>query len=340
MRNDIAGLAFVLASAAVTGAAPALAGPPASFIVVDRAASDRADELVKQSLALAKADKWTEAAPLMREAWALKRSYDIAGNLGIVEATLGQWRDAAEHLTYAFKTFPASGKPELKKLLEQWLGKVLPQVAVVTIRVDADKAEIFVDGRSVGTAPLAEAIFVEPGTRRIEARLAGYVTAGATVLATKGGTSEVGLAMKEEETTTPPQPPPKAEPRSVVPGAVLGGLAGVALATGIGLLVGGRGKASTAKAEHDAIVSAGHSCVMGAGNYDAGCAALYDTTSTGNTLQQAGVWMMGGAGAATLGAALYFAWPALKPTGPKSGALRFAPVVSPGAGGLVVTGVL
>jgi hypothetical protein len=100
------------------------------------------------------------------------------------------------------------------------------------------------------------------------------------------------------------------------------------------------GKASTAQAEHDAIVSAGHSCVMGAGNYDPGCVALYNTASTGNTLQQAGVWVTCGAGAAALGAALYFAWPALKPAEPKSGALRFAPVVSPGAGGLVVTGVL
>ena len=92
MKRRLACFSLLLASAAATGATSALAGSPTTFIVVDHAASDQADELLKRGLGLAKVDRWAEAEPLMRQAWELKRSYDIAGNLGIVEAARSEWR--------------------------------------------------------------------------------------------------------------------------------------------------------------------------------------------------------------------------------------------------------
>src|ERR1700678_2908811 len=93
-------LLVALSLASTTVAAPARAQRPSTIIEQDRVAGDRADELFRSGNVLAKKDRWTEAEPLFREAWTLKRSYDIAGNLGIAEAALGRWCDAAEHLSF------------------------------------------------------------------------------------------------------------------------------------------------------------------------------------------------------------------------------------------------
>ena len=55
--------------------------------------------------AFAKGDK-QGAYEAYKAAWALQKSYDIAGNLGNVELKLGMHRDAAEHLAFALDDFP------------------------------------------------------------------------------------------------------------------------------------------------------------------------------------------------------------------------------------------
>src|SRR4051794_17070681 len=95
MRRATILLSFVLLVG--SAARGARAADPGSAPAVDKAASDRADELMRKGNALGNKDQWGEAEPLFREAWSLKQSYDIGGNLGIAEATLGKSRDAAEH---------------------------------------------------------------------------------------------------------------------------------------------------------------------------------------------------------------------------------------------------
>src|SRR6185369_11615173 len=93
--------------------------------------------------------RWKEAEPLFQQAWALKHSYDIGGNLGIAELKLGKYRDAAEHLSYALKTFPANGKGPHRDLIQESLGKAKAQVAMVTIEVNQKGALVLVDGKEV-----------------------------------------------------------------------------------------------------------------------------------------------------------------------------------------------
>lgn len=318
-------LLFVALSLAWTAtAAPARAQKPPAILEQDRAVSDHADELFRAGNVLAKQDRWTEAEPLFREAWGLKRSYDIAGNLGIAEASLRRWRDAAEHLSFAMRTFPANGKPEHRKLLEGTLARALHEVATLKLEVTPEKAEVLVDGKSVGTAPLADAVFLEPGTRRVRARLAGYETKAATVEATKGAAIEVRLEMKKEVVVPPVPPPLRPARRSPMPGIVTGSVAGAALATGIGLMVSSAAKRSTAQDMSNAIRGAQHSCVAGAQNFDASCPAVKSATQTSDTLHDAGVGVLIGAGALAVATGVYFALPSpavvIVPSAGKSGA--------------------
>jgi PEGA domain len=333
MRTKILCLSFLLASAVACSAAPALAGPATSFLIVEKAASDHADELLKRGLTLAKAEQPAQAEAVLREAWGLKRSWDIAGNLGIVETTLTHWRDAAEHLTYAFKTFPTSGKPEQKKLLEQTLAKALAEVSALTVKVSVDKAEVFVDGTSVGMAPLAEVVFVEPGARKVEAKLGGYETATAAVDAAKGGTSEVALEMKKVVVQVPPPPlPVKQGWRPGVPVLVTGGaLAVVGLAVGAGLKVAANGKAAdVTKLE----IGQSSSCFAPSSSLAAQCMQLHDAASSKTMLSNAAAsaFLVGGVLAVVTGG--LGIWAAM----PRAVTVQAAPTVGAGQVGMTLQG--
>lgn len=340
-RRSIASLpvlAALLGAPAGTSAQPAPAAPAS--------AADPADAAFRQGNALYKQQRYAEAKAAFEQAFKLKRSHDIAANLGFAELKLGLQRDAAEHLAFAVKNWPPTGKAENRESALHWLGIAKGAVMTLKVTVNVDGATVLVDGKAVGTSPLETEVFVDPGTRTIGARLAGYADAEHAVQATQGGEQKVEIALVAAPPPGPaggggrgPTPPPTPARRSVVPGAVLGGVGGAALVTGIGLIVAGAGKLSTSKTESQQVLDAHKSCVAGATNYDTQqCASLASTASTSDTLDRVGLGFLVGAGAAAVGSVVYFVWPAAKPSAPSAGVVHVVPSVSATGGGLVVSG--
>jgi hypothetical protein len=288
------------------------AQPPAPAAAV---ATDQADELTHRAVDSIKADRWAEAEDLLLRAWALKHSYDIAGNLGLAELGLRKWRLAAEHLSFALATFPANGKPAHRELLIEKFAAAREHVGAVTIEVDVPGADVLVDGKSVGMAPLAAPAFVDPGTHVIEARLAGRTPAREQATIAAGASTIVKLTLP---LTTPP---PDRTPRIAV-AATAGGLALVGLAVGAGLTVATNSKA----AEVARLSSLGGSSAC----FDvrsSPCATLHDAVSSKATLSDAAAasFIVGGA-FALVGAGLGI-WAAQAP--------RVVPVVGTSSAGLV-----
>ena len=131
------------------------------------------------------------------------------------------------------------------------LANARPQVAALAIKVNVEKAEVFVDGKSVGFAPLVDGLFVEPGTRKIEARLPGYEAATEMVEAMKNGSIEVALTLRKPIPLPPPSDaaplrlPQKDGPKTGL--LVVGGVtAGTALVAGVVFTVMSNGKSSDA----------------------------------------------------------------------------------------------
>jgi hypothetical protein len=124
----------------------------------------------------------------------------------------------------------------------------------------------------------------------------------------------------------------------VVPGVVIAGVGVAALATGIALLVDGSAKGSSAQTTNSAILTAHHSCVTGAPNFDAQCETLHSTASSATTSNHVGIGFLAGAGAAAVGTAVYFLWPAAKPLTPSTQGLRVIPSASDTGAGLVFSG--
>jgi hypothetical protein len=311
----------------------ALAGPPAGQRGAPPAPAkpkDRADDLFDQATAAFDAGRFAEAEAKFEEAWKLKQTHDIAGNLGIVKRRLGKYIEAAQHITWALQHMPPTEGSATRKGLEQELQKARAEVGALRVRVNVDGAAVVVNGREVGVSPVDGDVFVGAGQVTVTARREEYAPARQSFTVAKAEARDVSIVLVPAAAVS--------ERRSVVPGVVLGSVAGVALVTGIGVFAGGRAKGANAGETHDAILKAHNSCVAGAGNYDARCPDVQSTATTANTFQKVGVGLMIGAGAAAAGTILYFVLPQSSSSATKTGALRVLPTVSPGAGGVIFSG--
>lgn len=323
MRAAAASLLCLTLLGALSGPANAQPPPPPA---PEQNASDRADDLVKRANALAKQDRWAEALPLYREAWGLKPAYDIAGNLGVTEAALGKDRDASEHLSIALASFPTSGKREHRKLLELTLEKARAEVAALTITVSVPKAEVFVDDRSVGTAPLTVPAFVEPGAHAIDAKLAGYKAAHADVSAAKGASQELALTLVPDGGDGSGARKPV-----IITGSTL---AVVTLVVGGAFLGVAKSKASTADTQTAQMMAGGVTCASppAAGP----CASLHDLNASSDTFHNAGVPLVVAGSAIGLGTLIYALLPRSKKEPPAG--LRVLPAAAPRSAALWLNG--
>jgi hypothetical protein len=231
MRKSLIILSLSIATAAVTP--PALAQEP-----------DRADEFMRRGIEAGNRGAWPEGVGLLRQAWELKQSYDIAANLGLGESRVGAWRGAAEHLSFALSTFPANGKPEHKKLITESLAKAKAETAELTVTVNQPGARVTVDGELAGTSPFRSPIFVDPGTRNLVASLAGFSDARQSVMVTKGSAQAITLVLARSDAPPTVVPSRRLSPLWIVAGGVLavGGLG-----VGIGATVAANGKADDVK---------------------------------------------------------------------------------------------
>jgi hypothetical protein len=183
--------------------------------------ADRADELFREgNKAFAAGDART-AYEAYRGAWALRKSFDIACNLGRTEAELQLSRDAAEHLDYCLKTYPASSRDELREAnrrFRELFAEVRAKVAALRIETRPPGAEVAVDGASYGTTPLAGDVFVDPGKHRVRAELSGFDGEERTIEVTAGASLTVSFLLGRAHeasrgqaapapTPLPPSPP-------------------------------------------------------------------------------------------------------------------------------------
>ena len=286
-------------------------------------AIEKSSALYKQARALQVRGKWTEAEAAYQAAWDLRRTFDIAGNLGDCELHVGQPREAAEHLAFALKNVPAGVTAEQTEAMRGLLTQAKEQVGTLRITVNVGGAQLVVDSRPIEDT--GGEVFVAPGVRTIEARLAGYAAVQKTVSVGAGASEKVDLVLA-------------AQKRSVVPAVVMGGLGGVALVSGIGVMAAAVSKRSTAIMTNQAITQAHHSCVVGASNFDSRCSNVGSGSSSADTLERVGIGMFIIAGAQAIGATTYLLWPASKPSASGARGLVAVPVVSAVGGGVVLSG--
>jgi hypothetical protein len=305
-------------------AAPALGSPRAfaqSAPAIDANTLAQQRQIFEQGNKLYDQGKLAEAEAAYLAAWRLKKSFDVAGNLGNLEADLKKWRVAAEFLAFAVREFPAGGKPEMRDALLKRFAEVQQQVGKLRCHINRPGAEVFVDSTSIGLAPITDDVYVDPGTHVVEVRIEGAQPVQVTVTATRGHASDVDVHIE-----------PRSANRSVlIAGGVVAGLAAIAGGVFFGLAASEGSKASSDNAK----VSKPTGCPVGGVGATGTCGSVVSALDSKATFENAGLWSLVGAGVVGVGTLIYGV--AGSSRAARSG-LVVAPVVTAQGGGLFVNG--
>ncbi|WP_437314571.1 hypothetical protein [Sorangium sp. So ce385] len=172
-----------------------------------------------------------EARDLWLQLWQLEPSEKAACNVGQLSFRIGDMPSAAEFLTACLERAPApadAGARERYQSRALDLARAKQAVGALTFAVPRG-AELSVDGRPVGRAPLGRAVFVAPGAHRVRAAL-GEAATEATVEVRAGDARQVVLdpaatadtgaaAARVEPGAAAPRPPAPRAPARAEPGA-------------------------------------------------------------------------------------------------------------------------
>ena len=318
---------------------PAFAGPK-------EAASEnaRADEYFRRGKAFVKEDRWEDARRAYLAGWQIKRGYDIAGNLGSVELELGLSRDAAGHLAYCIKSFPATGTAAQLAYIKGRFEEARQRVATLAIQVNVDGAEVYVDGRSIGRSPFPDDVYIEPGARTLEVKLAGFAPSKREITAAKGSWQSVALVLRADASASGPSAAPVVsgteveEERSRAPFYVGGAAAIAGIGAGIAFVALSHSSGIRAEQSFNQLKSSGGTgaCLVAANKVP--CDALdqaYRDQATFRTVGIVGFATAGAAAGAILTHALLSGWKS-SPKG--SSAIRVDIAAGAGMTGALVTG--
>ncbi|KYF56126.1 hypothetical protein BE08_27330 [Sorangium cellulosum] len=356
----------LLISVATAVAAPAIAAaqPAAPEASASADAAKRADALVQKAGRLYSDGQYQDAEALLLMAWELNPTFDVAYNLGNTEYKLKKYKEAAQYLSFALRHWPLlKGVAKLRPRAEQWLAESRTQVGALKVSVTVAGAEVLVDGKNVGRAPLEGEVFVDPGEHRVEARHLDYEPSSQTVSVAKGGTAEVKLAISPVRSEAqasagvktegggsatgaggvgpvagPPagsvEPPPPPEKRNWVPVIALGASSAVGLGVGIGMTVASNNASGDAHTQSAAIIQAGAQCVRPEASWVGPCEQVRSDASRADTLGNVARVAFIGAGVLAIGAATYALWPKSK----RTESIVALPVVHSDGAGFAVTG--
>jgi hypothetical protein len=176
---------LIVASLATAPAGAALGAPDSG----SEALTDKARELHREGVALFKKKEYARARAAFLAAWSLKPHWSTAGNLADCEVKLGLYRDAAEHFAIFVRGSEREKEPVPERATARYR-EAVRHVGSIEVRVTPTGAEVLVDGKAVGAAPLEGPVFVDPGQHTIAARLGGKMASQAVELRA-GETREV-----------------------------------------------------------------------------------------------------------------------------------------------------
>lgn len=292
----------------------------------------RVDELFDKGTALYKQARWAEAEAQFLAAWDQKKTFDIAANLGDCELENGENSEAAQHLAYALRAFPVSGKASLRERLQDRFALARSRVAALQVKVSVPGATVRIDGRLVGLAPLPDPVFVDPGRHEIVVQLDDYETGQAVAEVTQGSSRDFAFALIKKKTAVSSVTSVGPNQAVLIGGSVT---AGLALATGVVFTVLANGKANAANQSRDALATAagGNACSIASNG--AACSVLRGSRQDASTFTNVAGWAFVGAGVVGAGTLLY-GW--LTPAKMDRYGLTAVPIVSADTRGLILGG--
>jgi hypothetical protein len=170
LSSVVAVLAVALPAVAQTEAP---APPPAAAPAASEESKAAAHAHFDKGLAASNDQRFGDAAVEFEKAYELFPDFRVLYNIGKVRVALGRSAEAVD----AFEAYLAKGGAEVAEERQQELRDAIAtqmsHVATLAIRVSPDGAELRVDGKLVGLAPLPAPLRLTEGKHTVEAMLPG-----------------------------------------------------------------------------------------------------------------------------------------------------------------------
>jgi hypothetical protein len=130
--------------------------------------------LMDEGVVLRREGRDQEAAEVFRRAHDAGAGAAALAQLALAEQALGRWLDAAEHLEAAMLEEDNEWIARHRAALESSQRTILAHLGTLEIEGEPAGARVTIDGRDVGTLPLAAPIRVEAGSVVVGAELADH----------------------------------------------------------------------------------------------------------------------------------------------------------------------
>jgi tetratricopeptide (TPR) repeat protein len=313
---------WLVLGAALHVSVPALAQTPAS----DTA---KVTQLFKSGKAAFGKGDMAEAERLFAEAFALRKSSDIAANLGQSQLEQQKYRKAAENFQWALANLLPSATDAQRKAVETGLARSRAEVALLRLDIEPAGSDVLVGEQNVGKSPIAGGVYVDPGEVIVSVKHEGFVAIDKRVMAAKGTEQavEISLAPKEPSPTPPALAPvdaglgarsePPASPpnhdasptKNLVPAFIATGVAVAGGVVGVVFTLKASSKEDEANQLRDRLNADG-GCGKDGTAAPADCAQLTRERESQDSSRNLGIgaFVVGGAAALAAG---YFYWDAL-----------------------------
>lgn len=188
----------------------------------------------------AEAERWEKAAKLFAQSFQLEQIPKTAGWLGRALVESGDFVAGANYLEFFIREEKQPSK--MKEAAQEMLASVKSKIATVTFDLNPPDAEAFVDGNRIEDKRLTWPFHVSPGEHSFEFKKAGYIPRAIRGKYAAGDPQVIQVKLDpvvEKNGNGQGATPGKASglaPEAKVGFAVAGGLALVAVGTGIGAI--------------------------------------------------------------------------------------------------------
>ena len=189
-----------------SGLLVAILGLARPALADDDTTTSAARERFKEGVTYFDQKQFEKARAAFVQAYALKKHPAVLLNLAQSELRSSHERDAAQHFAQYLREATEASQPE-RDAAQAGLTSAKAAICELTVTTDAD-ADVSVDGTPQGTAPLAGALYLEPGAHTLQARK-GERVVSQNVTAKAGEARELKLKLAE--------PPPAAAATPATP---------------------------------------------------------------------------------------------------------------------------
>ena len=218
----------------------------AIFLASSSAHAEDAESIIAHGVELREQGHDDQALVEFRRAFAMTPTPRGRAQIALAEQALGLWVAAEIDLLEATSA-PDPWIARNRTALTQSLAVIQQHLGSLEIRGGSAGAEVFVDGASVGTLPMASGRRVEAGTRNVEVRAKGYYTASRVVTVPPAGIARETIELRPQlgaesgasttERAIAAAPPRDAEPKGT--SNVQRNLGWVVLGAGAALVITG-----------------------------------------------------------------------------------------------------